>query len=138
MDTIPELTTLDQARSFFRGDRFAADAGMTVEDAAPGRALILLALTEKHRNARGFLMGGVPLTMADFACAVASHFGPGAGRWVSADAQVSFLNPCRGQELVAEATCLKRGKRLSWYEVTIRDELDDLVAKATFTMYRTD
>lgn len=138
MDTQGELTTLDQARAFFRGDRFATDAGMSIADAAPGRAVIRLALTEAHQNARGFLMGGVPLTMADFACAVASHFGTGAGRWVSADAQVSFLNPCRGQELVAEATCLKRGKRLAWYEVLIRDELDDLVAKATFTMYRTD
>ena len=138
MDTIPELTTLDQARSFFRGDRFATDAGMTIADATPGYALIRLALTEKHQNARGFLMGGVPLAMADFACAVATHFGAGAGRWVSADAQVSFLNPCRGQELIAEATCLKRGRKLAWYEVLIRDELGTLVAKATFTMCEVD
>ena len=134
MDTIPELVTLDRARAFFQGDRFAADAGMTIEDAAPGRAVIRLTLTEAHQNARGFLMGGVPLTMADFACAVASHYGPGAGLWVSADAHVSFLNPCRGRELVAEATCLKRGRKLSWYEVLIRDETDVPVAKATFPM----
>ena len=134
MDTTMELATLDQARAFFQGDRFAAGSGMTIEDAAPNRSRIRLVLTDRHKNAVGGVMGGVPLTMADFACAVASHYGPGAGQWVSADAHVSFLNACRGQELIAEATCLKRGKKLAWYEVLIRDEMGNAVAKATFTM----
>ena len=138
MEAIPELITLDQARAFFRKDRFASGSGMTIEDAAPGFARIRLLLTEAHQNAMGFLMGGVLLTMADFACAVASHFGPGAGQHVSADAHVSFLNPCRGQTLRAEATRLKGGKKLSWYEVLIRDEGDTLIARAAFTMYRVD
>ena len=138
MDTTPELLTLDQARAFFRKDRFASGSGMTIEDAAPGYARIRLPLTEAHQNAMGFLMGGVTLTMADFSCAVASHFGPGAGQWVSVDAQVSFLNPCRGQTLLCEATRLKGGKKLSWYEVLIRDEGDTLIARAAFTMYRVD
>ena len=136
MDTTVELTTLAAARSFFQGDRFAADSGMTIEDAAPGQALISLTLTDRHRNAMGGVMGGVLLTMADFACAVASHYGPGAGLWVSADAHVSFLNPCRGRELIARANRLKRGGKLSWYEVLIRDELDTPIARATFTMCR--
>ena len=136
MDTTPELTTLDQARAFFSKDRFASGSGMQIEDGAPGYARIRLVLTAAHLNAMGFLMGGVVLTMADFSCAVSSHFGPGAGQWVSADAQVSFLNPCQGKELVAEAVRIKGGKKLSWYEVAIRDELDTLVAKATFTMFR--
>ena len=138
MEAIPELITLDRARAFFRKDRFASGSGMTIEDAAPGFARIRLLLTEAHQNAMGFLMGGVLLTMADFACAVASHFGPGAGQHVSADAHVSFLNPCRGQTLRAEATRLKGGKKLSWYEVLIRDEGDTLIARAAFTMYRVD
>ena len=137
MDTM-ELTTLEAARAFFQGDRFAAGSGMTIEAAAPGRSLIRLSLTEAHLNACGFLMGGVPLTMADFACAVAAHYGRDAGLWVSADAHVSFLNPCKGRTLTAEAVCLKRGKKLSYYEVNIRDERDTDVAKAAFTMCRVD
>lgn len=138
MKAIPELITLDQARAFFAKDRFAAGSGMIIEDAAPGHALVSLTLTDRHRNAVGGVMGGVLLTMADFACAVASHFGPGAGQHVSADAHVSFLNPCRGQTLRAEATRLKGGKKLSWHEVLIRDEGDTLIARADFTMYRVD
>ena len=138
MDSGIVLETLEQARAFFQKDRFAAGSGMTVEEVSPGRAVISLCLTEAHRNAVGGVMGGVLLTMADFACAVASHFGPGAGQHVSADAHVSFLNPCRGQTLRAEAARLKGGKKLSWYEVLIRDEGDTLIARAAFTMYRVD
>ena len=79
MDNGIVLETLEQARAFFQKDRFAAGSGMTVEEASPGRAVISLCLTEAHRNAVGGVMGGVLLTMADFACAVASHFGTGAG-----------------------------------------------------------
>ena len=138
MDSGIVLETLEQARAFFQKDRFAAGSGMTVAEASPGRAVISLCLTDAHRNAVGGVMGGVLLTMADFACAVASHFGPGAGQHVSADAHVSFLNPCRGQTLRAEASRLKGGKKLSWYEVLIRDEGDTLIARAAFTMYRVD
>ena len=46
MDTTPELLTLDQARAFFRKDRFASGSGMTIEDATPGFARIRLLLTE--------------------------------------------------------------------------------------------
>ena len=138
MDRGIVLETLEQARAFFQKDRFAAGSSMTVEEASPGHAVISLCLTEAHRNAVGGVMGGVLLTMADFACAVASHFGPGAGQHVSADAHVSFLNPCRGQTLRAEASRLKGGKKLSWYEVLIRDEGDTLIARAAFTMYRVD
>ena len=132
-----ELTTLEAARAFFQGDRFAAGAGMEIAAADRGFARIRLELTSQHLNARGFLMGGVPLAMADFACAVASHYGAGAGRWVSADAHVSFLSACRGRVLIAEAVCLKEGRKLSFYEVGIQDELGTPVAKADFTMYAT-
>lgn len=136
MDNGIVMDTLDQARAFFRGDRFATDAGMTVEAAAPGRAVIGLRLTEAHQNAMGFPMGGVLCTMADFACAVASNFGTGTGIYVSADAHVSFLNPCRGRVLTAEAACIKPGKRLSYFEVNIRDDLGTHIARAAFTMCR--
>ena len=138
MDSGISMDTLEDARAFFQKDRFATEAGMTIEEAAPGRAVIRLTLTEAHQNAMGCPMGGVLCTMADFACAVASNFGTGTGLHVSADANVSFLNPCLGQVLTAEAVCIKPGKRLSWYEVTIRDDLEILLIKATFIMCTVD
>ena len=136
MDNGIVMDNLEQAQAFFRQDRFATDSGMTVEDASAGRSVIRLALTEAHRNAVGGVMGGVILAMADFACAVASNFGTGTGQYVSADAHVSFLRPCRGGIITAEAVCLKSGEKLSFFEVLIRDEQDVPLAKAAFTMCR--
>ena len=134
-DDIIMETTAD-ARAFFRQDRYAAMSGMTVEEASLRHAVIGLRLNETHRNAVGGLMGGVLCTMADFACAVASNFGTGTGSYVSADAHISFLNACKGETLTAEAMCVKQGSRLSFYEVSVTDELKTPVARASFTMYR--
>ncbi len=131
-----ELNTLEQARNFFSGDRFAADSGMSIAEAEKGRALIRLELDERHQNAMGGLMGGVLLTIADFACAVASHFGQADKAFVSADAHMQFLSGCRGKCLLAEAVCVKQGAKLAFYEVTITDELETPLAHASFTMCR--
>ena len=133
-DIIMENTA--QAREFFRQDRYAAMSGMTVEEASLRHAVIGLRLNETHMNAMGGLMGGVICTMADFACAVASNFGTGTGAYVSADAHIGFLNACKGKSLTAEATCIKQGSRLSYYEVSVTDELETPVARASFTMCR--
>ena len=130
------IETLEQAREFFSNDRYATDSGMYIEKVSPRYALIRMPIDERHQNARGSLMGGVILTIADFACAVACKFGLDTGAYVSADAHTSFLSACRGKELIAEAICIKQGGRLAFYEVSITDELETPVARSNFTMYR--
>ncbi len=129
---------LEEIREFFKKDRFAASNGMEVEDAGKGYSLIKLRITEDHKNALGFLMGGVLAAMADFACAVASGSGFKNDVYVSADAHVSFLSAVKGNTLYAAATCIKEGGRLSYYDVIIKDETGKDIAKALFTMYRVD
>lgn len=133
-DTVMETTR--DAQEFFQHDRFAAENGMRIEEASLRHSLIRLEVGDRHKNAVGGLMGGVVCTIADFACAVASNFGTGTGQYVSADAHISFLNACKGKTISAEAVCVKHGKKLSFYEVEIADELGTPVAKASFTMYR--
>ncbi len=129
---------LREIREFFKKDRFAASNGMEVEDAGKGYSLIKLRITEDHKNALGFLMGGVLAAMADFACAVASGSSFKNDVYVSADAHVSFLSAVKGNTLYAAATCIKEGGRLSYYDVIIKDETGKDIAKALFTMYRVD
>ena len=136
MDGNTVMETTEQARAFFRNDRFATDNGMQIELAELRHSVITLALDERHLNAVGGVMGGVYCTLADFACAVASNFGTGTGLYVSADAHIGFLNACRGKELTAEAVCVKSGAKLSFYEVSVTDELGTDVVKASFTMFR--
>ena len=129
------LETLEQAREFFKKDRFATENGMTIESVEPGHSVIRLELDETHLNAAGALMGGVPFTMADFACAVAANFGPDAALTVSTNASIGFMSPCRGKVLFAEAVRVKKGRNLSFYEVSVKDDAGSFVARASFTMF---
>ena len=132
------METTQDAIEFFSNDRFAKNSGMTIEEASIRHSVIKLELNDSHLNAVDALMGGVLCSMADFACAVASNFGTGTGQYVSSDAHISFLNSCKGSVLTAEAVCSKNGRKLSYYEVTITDDLNVIIARAMVTMYRVD
>lgn len=115
----------------FRSDCFATETlGAVIRDAEPGRAVCALALRPCHMNANRVPMGGVIFTLADFAFAVAAN-GYSERNTVSQHASITFLTPAKGQELLAEARCLKEGRTTCLYAVEVRDELGGYVAHAT-------
>lgn len=123
------MTDLERARAVFGKDRFAAETGCVVEEAAVGYARCSLALEARHRNALGAPMGGALFTLADFAFAVASNFDRDV--YVSTAADVHFLAAARGTTLTAEAKEIRCGRRTCLYSVTITDELGTQAAYLT-------
>ncbi|MFL6112585.1 MAG: hydroxyphenylacetyl-CoA thioesterase PaaI [Catenulispora sp.] len=100
--------------------------GITLDEAAPGRAVLALRLTEQMVNGHGTAHGGYLFLLADaaFAYACNSH-GPVA---VAQTAQVTFLRPAGpGDELVAEAVERVRSGRTGLYDVTVRRPEDGAV-----------
>ena len=72
-------------------------------------------------------------TLADFAFAVAANQN---GRAVVTQAsQITFLKPAAGKRLIAEAKLIKDGRRVCFYEITVRDELGTDVAFVTLNGY---
>ena len=128
-----EIVTLQIAKDFFKSDRFAYENGIEIVSAEAGKSTVHLNLKDSHRNAVGSVMGGVMFTMADFACAVAANFGS-EGLFVSIDSSISFMRVCGGNELFAYAECIKAGRRLCFFDVSITDENNMLIAKSRFTM----
>ena len=63
--------SLEEARAYFKGDRFATENGMTLDAIGEGTATCSLTLSQRHQNANGGVMGGVIFTLADFAFAAA-------------------------------------------------------------------
>ena len=61
---------LDELRAFFAQDRFATENGAYVEEAGENYAKCSMELTDRHKNARGAVMGGVHFVLADFNFAV--------------------------------------------------------------------
>ena len=124
------MPTMEEVTKRFHEDRFAAQAGVEIREAEPGRALCAMPLRPCHMNANNTPMGGAIFTLADFAYAVASN-GFTDKIIVSQQVAITFLAPARGTELLAEAKCLKSGRTTCLYEVDVRDELGTYVAHAT-------
>ena len=109
------MRSLEELREFFSHDRYAtATTGIEILDAQDGYAKVGLAVHEGHMN---------------FAFAVASN--PDAGNapiTFTLTSQINFLTPARGRYLTAEARAVRKGRKASFYEAEIRDELDTLIA----------
>lgn len=124
------MPTMEELHSRFQSDRFAVEVtGADIREAEPGRAVCVLALRPDHMNANHTPMGGAIFTLADFAFAVAAN-GFAERVTVSQHVSVTFLSPAKGQELRAEARCLKAGRTTCLYQVEVLDELGTYVAHA--------
>lgn len=138
MVEIKSAHTLEEIREIFKGDRFATETcGVEILEADVFKAKCELKLQPQHRNAWGGVMGGAIFTLADFTMAVASNGYREKCDTCGIDANIYYVKPAKGNILYAEAKCVKPGKILSFYEVSIYDELGTDVAHfsgKTYTM----
>ncbi|MBQ6415590.1 MAG: PaaI family thioesterase [Butyrivibrio sp.] len=127
------MGTIEEARKEFSKDLYATElSGAVIDEIGDNYAKCSMALTPKHKNAYGGIMGGAIYTLADFAFAVASNYGKECAT-VSLVGQANFMSATKGNKLFAEARLLKDGKRNSFFEVTVTDDLDKLIAVVSFT-----
>ena len=126
--------SLEEARAFFVEDRFATENNMTLEALTEDGAVCAMAITDRHMNAEGHLMGGAILALADFTFAVASNNAhrPSVAQQVS----LSFLNASKGKQLISTASCIKSGRTSCVYRIEIKDDLGKDVAQAMFTGFK--
>jgi len=117
---------------------FAELLGIEVSRHEPGRAFLEMALRPELMNSWEVAHGGVVMTLADVALAVAAlTLDPGANGAMTIELKVSFLGPGAGR-LLAEGRCLKAGRSLAFCEGEVTDAKGSLVAKAlgTFRLRR--
>ena len=125
---------LEEARAYFEGDRFAMESGIVLEAIGEGSSVCSMALTQRHRNANGGVMGGAIFTLADFAFAVAVNnvHRPTVAQQVS----ISYLNAPRGSRLTATAHCRKDGRNTCVYIVDVSDDTGRDIAQFVGTGYK--
>ncbi|MCR5419058.1 MAG: PaaI family thioesterase [Lachnospiraceae bacterium] len=129
--------TLEEAREFFKGDRFATVNGMQIESLEDGRSVCSMELTDAHQNAMGGVMGGVIFTLADFAFAtVVNHNHKGT---VAQQVSINYLKaPKKGDRLFAEAKIKHNGRRSVIVNVSVTDGDGRDVAQFIGTGYKLD
>ena len=126
--------SIDKARAYFEGDRFALENGITIDELSPDSAVCSLTIENRHRNAEGGVMGGAIFTLVDLAFAVAANnvHKPTVAQQVS----MNFLSGTRGRRLVARAACRKDGRNSCVYNVDVSDDMGRDIAQATVTGFK--
>jgi acyl-CoA thioesterase len=125
---------MDALLGFFKHDRFARLAGISLVEVSPGYSKVKLNVTPEHMNGAGTVHGGALFTLADFAFAVASNSHGTLA--VAATAHISFLRAVTEGTLTAEAREVGVGRKLGTYTVEIKNDQGELVALFSGTAYR--
>ena len=113
-------TGTEEAREYFKGDRFATLNGMQLDELTDDHSVCSMTLGDNHKNANGGIMGGVMFTLADLAFASLANqiHRPTVAQQVS----ISYLNPPKGERLIARATCKKNGRSTLVINVDVTDD----------------
>jgi acyl-CoA thioesterase len=121
-------------KKFIRNDRFASFIGIELLEAEEGRAKAKLEIREKHLNSVNIAHGGAIFSLADLAFAAASNsYGNIA---VAINANISFFKASAEGVLYAEAIEISRNQKLATYNITIRNNNEEIIASFQGTVYR--
>lgn len=124
------MTDKEKALEFFKKDIYAMETtGISLDEVGEQYAKCSLKWDNRHVNATGHVMGGAIFTLADFTFAVATNFNQPLT--VTTVSNISFLGSPKGDTLIAESKLVKDGKRSCFHEVTVTDNLGNLVALVT-------
>ena len=116
------------AAVLWAGDSASRGLGMTLVRVEPGIAVLSMRITETMVNGHGIAHGGFIYTLADSAFAFACN--SRNQRHVAQHCQISYLAAGKlGTVLTAEARERQRGERSGLYDVTVRDNVGNVVAE---------
>ena len=113
------FASIDDARAFFAGDRFATESGMTLEELDESHAVTSVEIGARHRNALGGVMGGAIFTLADLAFAALTN--DRERSVVAQQVSINYLSAPKDGRLVATARYRKDGRSSCVVNVDVTD-----------------
>ena len=114
------FSSTEEAREYFKGDKFAYNNGMMLDELSEEESLCSMPLDERHVNANGGIMGGAIFTLADLAFAALTNniHRPTVAQQVG----INYLSAPKGQRLLARAHLIKSGRSSTIVRVDISDD----------------
>ncbi|MCR5147576.1 MAG: PaaI family thioesterase [Eubacterium sp.] len=128
------FNSLEEAREFFKNDRFATSNGMYIEEMTDEYSVCSMTITDAHRNAYGGVMGGVIFTLADFSLAVLSNNIHKLS--VAQQMSINYLSAPKGSRLFSRAECVKTGRTTTIINIKVTDDMEREVAILTATAFK--
>lgn len=121
------MKSVEEAYDFFKNDQYAVPlTGIEIVAVNDNYAKCSLKIQKKHLNAANEIMGGVFFTLADFVFAICTNTPD--SHTVTTTSQITYLGKVKGDTLICESKILKNGRTLCTYEMTITDNLGNIIA----------
>ncbi len=124
----------DDLKRFFSRDKFAEYNGITLLEAADGRARSSMRITPQHLNGLGIVHGGALFTLADFTFAAASNSRGNVA--VAINANIYYVKAVSSGLLYADARETSLNHKIGTYTIDIATETGDLLATFQGMVYR--
>jgi 1,4-dihydroxy-2-naphthoyl-CoA hydrolase len=111
---------------------FAAELGLTLDEASGGRVVARLDWAPRLCTAGGILHGGVLMSLADSAGALVTFLGlPEGATTATASSSTQLMRPVTGGTVRAVAVPLHRGRTTVTAQTSVFDDAERLVAQTT-------
>jgi len=131
------LARRERIALFIPASPLAAHLGIEVDELGRDTARLRLPFAQHNVTVGDVVHGGAIATLADTAAMAASWATddpmPADPAGATVSLHTDFLAAARSTDLTADATVLRRGGRLCFVRVEVRDARDELVATASAT-----
>ncbi|MBH74971.1 MAG: hypothetical protein CL896_04170 [Dehalococcoidia bacterium] len=121
----------DQEKAALNGltGPFAKFLNIQVDEVREGWAELSMRIEEKHTHHRGAVQGGLVVTLADAALAIAlkTVIEP-TDETATVEIKLNFIRPGLGSKLKSQASLRHKGKRFLVGDMTVLDDNDKVVA----------
>ena len=117
---------VEQAKTFFKNDKFVDAVGVKIEKAEAGNAVCSLKIEDWHLNAAGAVQGGAIYTLADFTFAVAANCFDKIT--VTLNNNIEYIKKATSGTLFAHSVLTKMSKKICFYKTDVTDDKGDMIA----------
>ena len=124
---------MDELRKWVEESPYTKFLGVRLDHLDEKSARLILPYQDENSNPGKALHGGCAASLGAIGgqAVARAALGPDSGDWHTAQMQVSYLAAAIGEDVVAEAELLRRGKELCFAEVDVATEAGKPVAHAT-------
>jgi uncharacterized protein (TIGR00369 family) len=127
---------MDEIRSWVEDSPYSKFLGVRLEHLDDQGARLALPYRDENSNPGKALHGGCAASLGAIGGQAVARavLGPDSGPWHTAQMQVSYLAAAIGEDVVAEAELLRRGKELCFVSVAVRTQEGKKIASITTTV----